>query len=73
MFGADVSGFWMMACIPRNLQGIHAQHVEAEWLLNENVDAQKGSMEGRKGAWGGIGCQEDRQHKYGLKLCCERL
>lgn len=39
MFGADVSGFWMMACIPRNLQGIHAQHVEAESLLNENVNA----------------------------------
>lgn len=39
MFGADVSGFWMTACIPRNLQGIHAQHVEAESLLNENVDA----------------------------------
>lgn len=39
MFGADVIGFWMMACIPRSLQGIHAQHVETDSLLNEKMDA----------------------------------
>lgn len=52
MFGAEVSGFWMMAGIPRNVQWIQAQHVEAESLLNENMDTQKGSMKGRKGLVG---------------------
>lgn len=45
--------------IPRDLQGIHAQHVEAELLLNENVGVRKAAWGVEKGLRGGTACQED--------------